>query len=115
MRARLTARAGADDEQTCWRAAQQVTVAEVAVLGNHDPVLGVGEPGDLRIGRAVLPRKIQGVDRAVTGLVQMACEPSWKLYVDEELHAAPSGTRRMPAVLAPNSRAASRSSRSRSG
>lgn len=72
--------------------AEQGTVPEVAVLGDHDPVLGVGEPGDLRIGRAVLVGEVQGVNRVMTGVVQAACESSWELCIDEELHAVRSGT-----------------------
>ena len=106
--------AGGNDEQSCRQAAEKVAVPEVAVLGDRDPVLDICDPGDLRIGSAVLARKIKRVDRVVPSVVQVACEPKRELRVDQELHAAPSGTRRIPAVLAPNSSAASRSSRSKS-
>ena len=102
-------------ERPIRRAAKEVAVAEVTVLGDHDAVFCVSNPTDLRVGGAVLVGRIECVERVVPRLVQMSCEPSWELCIDEELHAAPRGDRRMPAVLAPNSSAASRSSRSRSG
>jgi hypothetical protein len=39
-----------DDQQPARRALQEVAVAEVAVLGNHDPVFGVGQRGELGSG-----------------------------------------------------------------
>ena len=81
----------------------------------------VGQPEALllysgSLSRAVALREFRRVARVVPGTIQAPCEPNRKLSVDEELHAAPSGTTRPPpAASAPNSNAASRSSLSRSG
>ena len=40
-------------QQPSRRAHQQVAVPEIAVLGDHDAALAVGEFGDLPVGRAV--------------------------------------------------------------
>lgn len=53
-----------------------MTVSEVSILGDHDPVLDVGHPGDLRVGRAVLAGEIERVDSVVSRVAQLACEPS---------------------------------------
>ena len=46
------------------------------------------------------------MNRIVTRLNQATGEEGGELRVDQKLHAAPRGTWRFPAVLAPNSRAA---------
>jgi len=45
--------AGGDDEEPARGAVQEVAVAEVSVLGDDDPVLGVCELGDRSIGGPV--------------------------------------------------------------
>jgi hypothetical protein len=46
--------AGGDDEEPPWAGSQQVAVAEVTVLADHDPVVCVGEASDLGIRCSVL-------------------------------------------------------------
>jgi len=36
------------------------------VLGHHDPILGLGDRGDLYVGGAVAIRRVRRVDRIVT-------------------------------------------------
>jgi hypothetical protein len=47
---------GGHDKQPGWRASQQVAVAEVRVLGDHNPTVPVGQAGDLLIGGPVAVR-----------------------------------------------------------
>jgi hypothetical protein len=66
-------------------------------------VLGVGVPGDLRIGGPVAVRELAGVHGVVPRSVEGASQPR-PLRVDEELHAAPNGIVLLrPAASAPNS------------
>ncbi len=95
---------------------EQVAVAEVLILCDDDAVLRVCVLRDLAVGHRVpigQPDRVQGV---MPSSVQELREPGRQLRVDQELHAADSGTtRRRPAARAPNSNAAEMSSRSRSG
>ena len=92
----------------------EVVVRDVAG-GDHQQapgrptVLGIGQAGDLAVGRPVGLVQLGGVGGVVAGRRQTAGQSNGKLGVDEELHAVPSGTtRRIPVARAPNSRAASR-------
>ena len=92
-----------------------MAVAEVLILRNDDAILGVCVLRDLAVGRTIPmgePGRVHGI---VPCSVQELAEPGRQLGVDQELHAADSGTTRPPAARAPNSRAARMSSRSRSG
>ena len=99
----------------CRGSMEHVTVPEVAILCDHDPVLGVGYLDDLGVCRAIPVRQLACVHRVMPRSLQKLCEPRRHLGVDQELHAADSGTTRPPAARAPNSKAARMSSRSRSG
>lgn len=79
------------------------------------PALAVGELAQLGVARAVAARQLGGVNGVVTVINERGCQSLRELRVDEELHAEASGTaRRIVAASAPNSMAASTSSRSRS-
>jgi len=91
-----------------------VAVAEVVVLGDDDPVLPICHCRDLTILGGVAVGQIERVDRVVAEVGQFVGKSTRELSVDQKPHAAPSGTLWPPAVIAPNSSAASRSSRSRS-
>lgn len=107
---------GGHDEQAARGRPQEVAVAEVSILRDDDAVGGVGRLGDVGVHCAVAVRQLGRVNHIVPGGGELAGQSNGKLSVDEELHAAPSGTtRRIPEASAPNSSAANRSSRSRSG
>lgn len=108
--------AGRDDQKSPQGPRQQVTVSKVAIFGDHNSVAAIRNFGDSDIGRAVALRKLQRMQRIVSRVAQEPREPGRQLGVDEEPYAAPSGTTlRRPEARAPNSSAASRSSRPRSG
>src|SRR5699024_11755277 len=67
----------------------------------------LSEPRDFGVWRAVVIWQLRCVQRIVPGVIEVTCKSCGKLGVDEEFHAAPSGTTRCPpAVRAPNSSAA---------
>ena len=104
------------NEQASRRASQQMAVMEVSVFRDDDPILCIRDSADLLVGRLIAPRKRRGVNSLMTVLVEQGCEADRQLCVYEEPRAAPGrSTLRPPAVRAPNSSAASRSSRSKSG
>ncbi len=108
--------AGRDDQKSTRGPCQQVAVSEVSILGDHNSIANIRNFSDSGIGRAVAVRQLQRMQRIVARTAQQPREPGGQLSVDEELHAAPRGTiRRRPEARAPNSSAARRSSRSRSG
>lgn len=75
-----------------------------------DSVANLGVSGRAPVGQVT---DVYGI---VASTVQEENEPRRQLSVDQEFHVVPSGTTRYPpAVSAPNSNAARRSSRSRSG
>jgi hypothetical protein len=92
-----------------------VTVAEVLIPRDHDAGVDVGALRDLGVGRPVPIGQLDRVHRIVPGSVQELRKAGRQLRVDQELHAADSGTTRRPAARAPNSNVARTSSRSRSG
>ena len=57
-------------------------------------LVAVGPFGDLRVGRAIALRKLQGVQCVVSGVVEEPRQARRRLRVDEELFAAPSGITR---------------------
>jgi broad specificity phosphatase PhoE len=104
------------DQETTGTGAKEMAVAEVTVLGDHHTIFCIGCPGDLRVGRSVAAGQLRCMDHVVASGGDRTCESQRELGVDQELHVAPRGTiRRIPDASAPNSSAASRSSRSRSG
>lgn len=108
--------AGRDDQKSPRRPRQQVAVSEIPILGDHDSTTVIRNFGDSGISRAIALRQIQRVQRIMPRTTQKPREPGRQLSVDEKLHATPSGTTlRRPEARAPNSSAARRSSRSRSG
>lgn len=112
----IAAVSGVDHQQFPRPPAEEVRVAKVSVLGDHYPTLRIGDGHHLVVGRRISVCKLAGVDGVMTGLDQEMGKPLRQLRIDEESHASPSGTSRCPpTVSAPNSNAASRSSRSRSG
>jgi hypothetical protein len=58
------------------------------------PVLVVGQIGEGGVGGPVPFWKLRGVDAVVTGACEQPGELGRQLGVDDELHAAPSGTTR---------------------
>ena len=104
------------DEQLPRRTLQEMPVAKVAILRDHHPILRVRHLHNLGVSGRVTVREVAGVDGLMTSMVQQKGEPRGQLGIDQELHALPSGMSGCPpAVNAPNSNAARRSSRSRSG
>jgi hypothetical protein len=105
-----------DDQQPPRGAHEQVAVPEVSILGDHDATVCVAALDDLAVGRAVSAGQLDRVRRLVSSSCEELREPRWQLRVNQEFHAAESGTMRLrPAARAPNSKAARTSSRSRSG
>lgn len=95
---------------------QQVRVTEVAILRDDNATFLVRKLSEPLVGGVVTVRQLGGVQHVVTGAAQLSGESLRQLRVDQESHAVLSGTTRpRPAASAPNSRAARRSSRSRSG
>lgn len=108
--------AGRHDQQPPWRVRQQVNVPEIAILGDHHPALTVGQFGDSPARHTATVRNIRSMHGIMARLTEEAGKACWQLGVNQKRHAAVSGiTRPPPATSAPNSSAASRSSRSRSG
>lgn len=68
----------------------------------------------LRVGGPVGGRQLGGMDDVIARGSEVPRQSWWQLCVDEEVHPARGTTRLIPAASAPNSSAASRSSRSRS-
>ena len=58
--------AGRHDQKPSGRRAQEVTVAEVTILGDNHTIIVVGDSGDLGVGGPVAIWKLGGVDRIVT-------------------------------------------------
>lgn len=71
-----------------------MAVAKVPILRHDDPVVDVGEPVDVCVGRSVALGKLGGVDNLVSDAAEEASEPDGELRVDEQLHAAPRLTTR---------------------
>ncbi len=108
--------ASGDNEQRTRSAGEQVAVSKVSILGDNDPLVAVGAARYFRVSRSVAGRQCGYMNRIVSCCSQQHRQGAGQLCVDEELHAASKGrTRRCPVASAPNSRAASRSARSRSG
>jgi hypothetical protein len=105
-----------NDEQLPRRPREQVPISEVLILRDHYASVGVSPLRDLVVGRPVSVSQLDRMNRVVPRSVQERREPGRQLRVDQELHAADSGTtRRRPAARTPNSNAARMSSRSGSG
>ena len=98
-----------------WRPVQQVRIPKVAVLADHHTPIAIRDPAELCVRRPVPVRQLRRVHRVMTCITQQPRHARRELRVDEEPHAAPSGVIRLRAASAPNSNAANRSSRSRSG
>lgn len=82
---------GRHDEQAAGRAAEQVPIAKVGVLGDNDPISCIGDVADLAVGRPIAVGHIRRVRRVMPPLTQQRREPRGQLRVDEEPHAALSG------------------------
>ncbi len=68
-------------------------IYEVGVLGHDNPLLLCGDPYNLGISGSVRVRKIERMDRIVSGFSKANCESAWKLRVYNKLHAANTSTR----------------------
>lgn len=101
-------------EKPTWPAPQQMRVSEVAVLGHHDPIFMVGDGHDVFVRCRISVEKFTGVPSVVPGSDHCRRQSVGQLGVDQESHAASSGSACPPANAAANSRAARRSSRCRS-
>jgi len=104
----VTASKRAGEPLRMWLSRKSLSLEITIPSSTSDPV-------DLRVGSAVLFRKIKRVDRAVPSVVRRPASKDWELRVDQELHAAPSGPQTYRRSWHRNSSAASRSSRSKSG
>lgn len=60
--------AGPNDQQLCWNAAQNMSIPEVAVLGDDDSLLRISDPGYFLVGGAVPRWQVGCVTGIVTGL-----------------------------------------------
>lgn len=68
-------------------------VPEILVLAHHDPVIARRDSEDLVVRCGVTQGKVECVNRIVSAVVQVAGEAPRELRVDDEPHAAPSGSR----------------------
>jgi hypothetical protein len=71
-----------------------MAVAKVTILRNDHSVLTLRHRSERGICRPVAIGKLRRMNRVMTGRAQKPDQPRRKLGVDQELHAAPSGTRR---------------------
>lgn len=90
-------------------------LASGPILADHHTPIAIRDPAELCVRRPVPVRQLRRVHRVMTCITQQPRHARRELRVDEEPHAAPSGVIRLRAASAPNSNAANRSSRSRSG
>lgn len=94
---------------------EQMRIAEVTILRDNSAVFRISMLTDVSIWGAVTSDQRRRVNRVVPRIDEKAGQPYRQLSVNKELHAASKGrTRYRPAVNAPNSSAATKSSASKS-
>ena len=104
-----------NDQETLRRAPQKMGVPEVSIFANHNPTIFVSDSSNFRVRGSIRVRQLNGVNRVVPSGAKKLGKADWKLGINQEFHAALKGVTRFPEAKAPNSSAASKSSRSRSG
>ena len=88
------------DEEAPGPRLQEVAGAEVTIFGDHDSVLGIGQPCDFRVGCPVAVRQLGRVDYVMASRAEKVRQSWWQLGVDEsspgEGHHAPHPRRQRP-------------------
>lgn len=85
---------GGNNKQAARRPTKQVTVTKIPVLCHQHAIRFVGYSCDTAVRRPIPRRQLRGVDGIVARRFEQMGEPQRQLGVDEEVHAAPSGTTR---------------------
>ena len=97
-----------------WFSAQEKRFDEIRVFRYDDVLFFDGEVVDDPIPGVIAARKVKSVNRFKSCLSELSSQPSWKLRVNEELHADTGSMRLIWLRRLAKSSAARMSSRSRS-
>ncbi len=61
---------------------------KIVIFGHNDALLAFRDFNDFGVARPVAVRQVERMNRIVTRFGQPGAKSSWKLCIDEKLHAA---------------------------
>lgn len=77
-----------DKQQAFGMSGHQIGLHKIVIFGHNDALLAFGDFNDFGVICPVAAWQVEGMDRIVTRFGQPGAKSSWKLCIDEKLHAA---------------------------
>ena len=87
--------AGRDKEETGGLAGKNMRIHEIGVLADHHRFMEVCQIGNGTVRGAISHMEIEGVLGVLPKLVEPDGQQTWQLGIDQEIHAAGRGSKRL--------------------